>query len=118
MKEDSFPIYFTATDQQTQQTDAEMFLNHLALIQDPLAVQQNLKPIEENVRLLAKQSEAGPHVEALVKLLCGNFKQVPMLELLSLIKTAINPDLKFEARTFDNNDVLNNKENVRNMVQE
>ena len=39
-----------------------------------------------------------------------------MVEILSLLKSAINPDVKFEAKNKNNDDVLNNQENIKNAV--
>ena len=83
-----------------------MFISFLSSVTDFSFIQKNIKTVEENVNILAKQLESSEYIVQLVQLLCGILKQSPLVEIVSLIRTAINPDVKFEAVNKNTDDVL------------
>lgn len=57
--------------------------------------------------MLSKQPENTQDLLNLVHLLCNMFKRLPMVEILTLLKSSINADIKYEAKNLPNDDVLN-----------
>ena len=55
-----------------------MFISFLSSITDFSFIQKNIKTVEENVNILAKQPESNEHIVQLVQLLCRILKQSPL----------------------------------------